>query len=41
MTHSQDKDAMSRRTLVKALAAGAGAMVAGAGGACFSRSGRA
>ncbi len=32
MTHSQDKDAMSRRTLVKALAAGAGAMVAGAGG---------
>jgi gluconolactonase len=33
MTQLQDKEAMSRRTLVQALAAGAGAMVAGAGGA--------
>jgi len=31
MTHLQDKDAMSRRTLVQALAAGAGAMMVGAG----------
>src|SRR5215510_5737769 len=33
MTRLQDKDAMSRRTVVQALAAGAGAMVAGTGGA--------
>jgi gluconolactonase len=33
VTHLQDKDAMSRRTLVQALAAGAAAVVAGAGGA--------
>jgi hypothetical protein len=29
MAHLQDKDTMSRRTVVQALAAGAGAMAAG------------